>query len=58
MLLSEIIKNNLIALFTHCGCSMEQVNGFAANYVNKGLLTQFDADEVNLAMQPSEPIEE
>ena len=54
MLLSETIKNNLIALFTHSGCNMEQVNGFAANYVNKGLMTQSDADEVDSAMQPLE----
>jgi hypothetical protein len=54
MILSDIIKNNLITLFTHCGCSMEQVNGFATNYVNKGLMTQSDADEVDSAMQPLE----
>ena len=52
--LNGIIKNNLLALFTHCGCSIKQVNAFAVNYVNKGLISQIDTDEVNLAMQPIE----
>lgn len=57
-MLNDVIKNNLIMLFTHYGVSIEQVNEFAGNYVARGLITQNDADEINLAIRPPEIEEE
>lgn len=52
MNLAEFIKSNLIGGFQNGSFTLEQVNIFSLNYQTRGIITQTDFDEIQLAVNP------
>ncbi len=55
MNLAEFVKTNLISGYQNGSFSAEQVNIYSLNYQMRGIITQADFDEIQLAMNPPEP---
>lgn len=53
-ILSEYIKDNLLACFHQGAFTKEQVAVFATNHLMSGKLTEADVEEIALAMEPQE----
>ena len=52
MNLAEFVKGNLISGFQNGSFTLEQINIYALNYRTRGIITQADFDEIQLAVNP------
>ena len=52
MSLNVFVKENLVSGFQNGSFSKEQVNIFSVNYLEKGILSQVDFDEIQTALNP------
>lgn len=55
MNLAEFVKTNLISGYQNGSFTVEQVNIYSLNYQMRGIITQADFDDIQLAMSPPEP---
>ena len=58
MKLNDFIRDNLIAGYHNGSFTMEQVNIFSLNYLNRGQITTEDFQQIQDVLYPPEPEEE
>ena len=54
MNLADFVKGSLIGGYQNGSFTLEQVNIYALNYQMRGIITQADFDEMQLAINPPE----
>lgn len=54
MILNEFIKDNLISGYQNNSFTLEQVNIFSLNYLEKGMITQSDFDTIQNVLYPQD----
>ena len=58
MIINEFVKSNLISGYNNGSFTLEQVNIFSFNYLEKGTIKQADFDEIQLVLYPPEVTED
>lgn len=54
MILNEFIRENLISGYQNNSFTLEQVNIFSLNYLEKGMITQNDFDSIQNVLYPQD----
>ena len=58
MRLDKFVKDNLISGYKNGSFTKEMVNIWTVNYLNKGILSQTDFEEIQQELNPIEEVEQ